>query len=168
MLCLSLELHKFTLICCCGRSTAATLLGLLVQSIASTFEHCVLQCQFNEFGAVLLEAETQSLLDQCESILSTIDSSAADSQENARVTASAGAVRVTARAAFRRLQHICLLLNLEQATDVYDTYEYDPMVLSFPEIRRILGRRIDFKPSIIAQLRLEAKLSQSPPEGEKE
>ncbi len=130
--------------------------GLTVQSIAWHFERWVLQCRYNDLGAVQLEAETQALLAACEDLLESAssaaradvgdgggggsggggvgscvgDSGAGGVGATANNSSSSMLLLLSARTAFRRLQQMCYLLNLEQATDLYDSYVYDPGVLT--------------------------------------
>jgi hypothetical protein len=109
-----------------------------------------MRCAFNEFGALRAEAETLTLMQLCQSsVLDAATGGGGDDADDSSGGGDGGAATdynggvggagggsgsgggggggvgggaaTSARSAFKRLQQICFLLNLERATDVFDT-----------------------------------------------
>lgn len=108
---------------------------LVIDFIVKRLEAIMMQKRFSQLGGLQLDRDARAL-----------------------VSHFSGMTQRTVRDKFARLTQMATILNLEKVSEILDFWGENagPMTwrLTPAEVRRVLGLRVDFKPEIIAALKL--------------
>ncbi|XP_055952685.1 conserved oligomeric Golgi complex subunit 4-like isoform X2 [Argiope bruennichi] len=112
-----------------------SIVSLLATELTSQFEKAVMSCQFNRLGGLLFEKELRLII----AYLTTVTT-------------------WTIRDKFARLTQIASILNLENVSEILDTWGSNSGSLTWrltpTEVRQVLALRKDFKSEDIKRLKL--------------
>ncbi len=110
-----------------------TYLNLVVEELVKQWEARIFATKFNMLGALLLDKQL-------------------------RAVSSSLSSNVSVRESFARINQICLILNLEKMSEVYEVVGAKVGTanwrLSVPEVKKVLGLRVEHNPDAINKLRL--------------